>query len=107
MSLRQEIKYKGSDGQWSLDINWDNTMMVTFKPDQDGYGSGEREYTIPEDITGIEHNLEYVWLTLKDKRTIQLKFEIDGAFIGDILDREGEFLETFAGFSFWDDCEID
>jgi hypothetical protein len=105
MSIRREIKYMGFDGMWYMDIMWNHTIKVTFDPEGDEYGPGEREYTIPEDITGIEHDTEYVHLTLKDKRVIQLKFEIDGAFIGDILDSKGEHLDTFACYSFWDDAE--
>ena len=103
MSIRRELKYKGFDGEWHIDINWDHTIVVGFNPECDEYGPSEREYTIPEAITGIEHNLEYVWLTLKDKRTVQFKFEIDGAFIGDILDKDGEFVDTFACHSFCED----
>jgi len=106
MSVRREIKYKGFDGEWYMDINYDNTIVVGFNPEGDEYGPGEREYDIPEDITGIEHNAEYVWLTLKDKRMIQFKFEIDGAIIADTFDDKNNFLGTFASYSFWDDIEI-
>jgi hypothetical protein len=102
MSIRREIYYKGFDGEWWMDINWDNTIKVTFNPNEDEYGPGERIYDIPENIIGIEHDVEYVSLKMKDGATIQFKFEIDGAFIGDIIDKEGMFVESFACFSFWD-----
>lgn len=103
MSIRREINYKAFDGEWDMEITHDNTIKVMFNPKGDEYGPGERCYNIPEDIVGIEHDTEYVFLRLKDKRTYQCKFEIDGAFIGDILDEKGQFLDTFACFSFWDD----
>jgi hypothetical protein len=103
MSIRREIYYKGFDGEWYMDINHDNTLKVTFNPDGDEYGPGERIYEIPEDIVGIEHDTEYVTLRLKDGTSFQFKFEDDGAFIGDIYDKDGMFVDTFACFSFWDD----
>jgi len=105
MSIRREIQYKGYDGEWYMTINDDNTIVVGFNPEGDEFGPGERIYDIPEDITGIEHNCEYVHLTLKDGRVFQFKFEVDGAFIGDILDKFGEFVGEFACYSFWDDIE--
>jgi len=102
MSIRREIYYKGFDGEWHMDVLSDNSIKVIFDPEGDEFGPGERTYELPEDITKIEHDDEYVFLTLKDKRIFQFKFEIDGAFIGDILDSDGEFIDTFACYSFWD-----
>jgi hypothetical protein len=103
MSIIKEIRYKGYDGEWSMDIMTDNIILITFDPKGDEFGAGQREYVIPEDIVSIEHNAEYVNLTLKDGGVFQFKFEIDGAFIGDMYNSDGEFIDTFACHSFWDD----
>ena len=103
MSIRRTLEYKGYDGNWVMDINYDNSIVVKFNPHNDECEARERTYDIPEDIVGIEHDTEYVSLRLKDKRTYQCKFEIDGAFIGDIMDEKHEFVDSWACFSFYDD----
>jgi hypothetical protein len=104
MSIRREIEYFSGDGQWSMKINWDNTIEVDFQcTGEDFDTSSPRIYDIPEDITGIEHDAEYVFLTLKDKRVYQCKFEQDGAFIGDIIGANEEHEDSFACHDFFND----
>jgi len=61
MSIRREINYKGFDGEWWMEINHNNTIKVTFNPEGDEYGPGERIYDIPEDIVKIGHETEYIY----------------------------------------------
>ena len=106
MSIRQTITFRDDTGAWYMHVKWDNTLEVDFKCFDDEFEtSNPRIYNVSEDITGIEHSCEYVHLTLKDKRVVQLKFEHNGAFIGDIIGVDGEHEDTFACHDFWDDCK--
>jgi|TARA_R110000822_G_scaffold6851_8_gene28645 hypothetical protein len=104
MSTRRTIEYFSGDGQWTMNINSDNSIEVDFQcAGEDFNTSKPRIYDIPKDIIGIEHDTEYVHLTVVDKRVYQCKFEQDGDFIGDIIGVNGEYEGSFAAYSFWDD----
>jgi len=96
MNVRQEIKYKGFDGNWKLLINWDNTLEVKFK----NYPSRIYDMGRAKHITNIEHDTEYVTIIFQDKYFMQFKFEYDGFFVGDLYDGDAMFVDSIACFAF-------
>ena len=103
MSIRRTINYTGFDGNWTLNINWDNTIEVWFDSNKIDTTQKSRVYNLLDGIKSIEHDTEYVTITYKDGGFIQFKFEIDGAFIGDMYYPNGDFADSCACYSFYDD----
>lgn len=85
------IKYE----DWTVVIN--NNLMTVEK-------SGEvREYDLPNWKT-VEHNLEYIYITLPDDSLLQFKMEVDNGLIGDKFDSEGDFVDSIACHVFGENC---
>jgi len=93
---RRTIEYKGFDGLWRMDIDFDHKILITK-------GGEAREYQIPKPITKIEHDTEYVFLYVEGGEFYQLKFEVENAFIGDLFNKDGEHIDTFACHKFGED----
>lgn len=95
MSYRQEITYEGLDNsRWIMCIDFDNNVEIICNGEM-------RTYTIPEPITNIEHDSDYVHLYVGDK-FYQFKFEVNNFLVCDIFDIEGEHIEEFASHVFDD-----
>lgn len=97
MSIRRTIEYKGFDGFWEMNVNWDNTVDVRFN---DSYWRTYDVFVKNDKIVKIEHDTEYVTLTEEDGCFIQFKFEIDGGIVADAFYKNGEFMDTLACYSF-------
>jgi len=95
-NVRREIEYKGFDGTWRMSITFDGEVTVT-KDDE------SRMYSIPEPITRIEHDTEYVFLYVESKKFYQFKFEVDEFLVGDIFQEDGEHIDSFASHVFNED----
>jgi hypothetical protein len=92
-NVRRDIEYKGFDGTWRMSITFDGEVTVTKD-------NKSRIYDIPERITRIEHDTEYVFLYVEGRKFYQFKFEVNNFLVGDIFTNEGEFLEAFACYDF-------
>ena len=93
-NIRREIEYKGFDELlWEVDITYDHKIVVKKLGEQ-------REYDSPEPITNIEHDSEYVTLTLESNNFLQMKFEEDSFLVIDLFDVEGEHIESFGSHVF-------
>ena len=100
MSVRREISYEGFNKErWLMSIGFDNVLTVTC--------NGEtRKYNIPERITKIEHDNEYVYLYAEYGFHYQFKFEVNNFLVGDVFTTEdGQFLKGYASYVFGEDNE--
>ena len=97
-NIRREISYEGFDNdKWLMTIGFDNEMTVTCNGD---YWS----YSIPEPITKIEHDTEYVFLYVEGGKFYQFKFEVERFLVGDIFTNDGEHIDSYACHAFGVDC---
>jgi len=96
-NVRREIEYNGFDGLWQMDVTYDHKIIVTKENES-------REYQLPP-ITKIEHSTEYVFLTLENNNSIQVKFEIDSFLVIDEFDQEGELVKEIGSHVFGEDDE--
>ena len=93
MNIRKKIEYTGFDFNWLLTINFNNELTVT----KDGESW---TYDLEYNITKITHDLEYVHMELEGGGFYQFKFEIDSFFVGDLYDKDGTHLDSFASHVF-------
>ena len=101
----KKIDYTNSDGNWSLKVNKNNTIEVDFISTMVGTDfntSNPRVYNIPNKLKEIEIEGEYVFLIYKNE-VYQIKFDVDGNFIGDIYDTGGNHIDSFACFNFYEE----
>lgn len=97
MSVRREIAYEGFNRErWLMSIDSENVVTVTC------YGE-TRTYKIPERITKIEHDTEYVFIYVEGNKFYQFKFEEGNFLVGDIFTVEGEHIDSFASHVFGED----
>ena len=96
-NTRRQIAYEGFNNErWLMTIGFDNEVTVTC--------NGEtRVYSIPEPITKIEHETEYVYLYVEGGKFYQFKFEVEDFLVGDIFTNEGDHIKEFASHVFGED----
>ena len=84
-----KIEHEG----WKAELNG---KVLTIEKDGE-----EREYDIKEENDGIEFEGtdEYFFIRTK-KFDYQFKFEVDNFFVGDKIDKNGEFMDEFASHVF-------
>jgi len=96
-NVRRQITYEGfNQERWLMTIGFDNEIQV--------FCNGEsRMYSIPEPITRIEHDTEYVFLYVEGGKFYQFKFEVNNFLVADIFTNEGEHMDDFASHVFNED----
>lgn len=96
-NTRRQVAYEGFNKErWLMTIGFDNKVSITC--------NGEtREYSIPEPITNIEHDTEYVFLYVEGGNFYQFKFEVENFLVGDLFNKDGEHLNDFASHVFGED----
>ena len=85
---------KESNIRWLLSLDGQNVEV---------FCDGEsRTYTIPNVDTVIDMKTEdnYVFIYIKGGNYFQFKFEINKLLVGDIFNKNDEFLDTFALHTF-------
>jgi len=96
-NTRRQIAYEGfNQERWLMNIGFNNEIKVICNGEM-------RTYTIPENITKIEHETEYVFIYVEDNKFYQFKFEEGNFLVGDIFENDGEHLDSFASFVFGED----
>jgi len=96
-NVRREIEYDGFDGLWKMEVMYDHKIVVT-KDDE------SREYQLPP-ITDIEHDSDYVFLTLENHNSVQVKFEIGSFLVIDEFDDDGDLVKEIGSHVFGEDDE--
>ena len=92
-NIKREIEYIGFDNvRWFATLGFDNILTVDCKNET-------REYQL-NPITKINHDNEYLNLYMEDNSFYQFKFEEGLFLVGDIFDKDGEHLDSFAAYVF-------
>lgn len=87
MEFIKEIHYQ----EWEMIVQQNGTLVITK--------CGEtRTYDIPEIIRDVVEEDNYVFIYVDDPEVkyYQFKFEDDDFLVGDTIDQEDEFINTFA-----------
>jgi hypothetical protein len=98
---KQEFGYPKLDGVWTMILTSDQDLKVSFASRSQGIKE-TREYEIGEQIVFAEQKKDYVFLHTENGNFFQFKFEDGGFLVGDIYDKEGNFIEEYAAYVF---CE--
>lgn len=93
-AYEDRASYMDSNVRWLLALDGQNVQV---------FCNGEsRTYKIPEPVIDFKVEDEYVFIYVKDKvkKFYQFKFESDKFLVGDIYDKNEEFLDSFACHTF-------
>ena len=90
-----KASYADSDVRWLLALDGQNVQVFC--------NGQSRMYVIPEPVTEMKVEDEYVYIHTKEGNYYQFKFEFDMFLVGDIYTKDGEFVDTFACHTFGDD----
>lgn len=89
--ITKQIEYKGFDGLWKLDINYDTIVIKK---------NGQHRIYPLNDITKVEHDNEYVFLSKYGGGFYQLKFEHDNFLVIDEFDEDGDHVDSIGSHVF-------
>ena len=90
-----KASYIDSDVRWLLALDGQNVQV---------FCNGEsRTYDIPEKIIDFKVEDEYCCIYVEGGNYFQFKFEVDMFLVGDIFNKDGEHLDTFACHTFGED----
>jgi len=62
-----------------------------------------RVYDIPEKVVDFKCENEYVYIHVEGGNFYQFKFEVSKFLVGDIFDKDNEFVDSFASHVFGED----
>jgi hypothetical protein len=80
--------------------NWKLNVNVTMGEVDVFCCYEQRGYQIPDRITKVEQEQEYIFIYVENGDYYQFKFEEGNFLVGDLFNNQGEFLECFASHVF-------
>jgi hypothetical protein len=93
-----EVSY----GEWDFKLSGKLVEVTHVGHDE------TRQYGLPDslNIKSVEHSREYVYINADDGGFYQFKFEEGDFLVGDIFDKNGEHINSFASWVFGEDLHL-
>ena len=91
-----QIAYSGNGMRWLMTVHPDGKITTVCNGEN-------RTYKIDDPIKEVARDNEYVFVYIEGGNYYQFKFEENNFLVGDIYDKDGEFVDTYACHVFGED----